>query len=150
MYCCGLDGSNETVFSYWSHFTTYNIVDSKIYYAVFEPAPFASFIDTVERSVVYSVDLDGNHINRILKMKAGHFIEYFNMVDDVLYYYDHTATYDDSSTWILDHSVIYAKKINGSTRILDETDSWVNGLTVCGNWLFYYDGNKKETVKIEL
>lgn len=139
VYRCGLDGNNSTELYAGKFLANFSLDDSALYIA-----------DCTDDDIpqISALGLDGSNESQLVQSKDTNSIDYINVSNNVIYYVDNT--YDDGFENMVSGK-IYSMNPDGSNqKELVTVDGGIVGLSVCGNWLFYYDYNASSTEKISL
>lgn len=139
LYQCDLDGSNATIrYTSSNELQTYCGENSKLYLAD---------CGNTGGPVVKSLNFDGSGILKLQEYHTDESIEYLNVTDNTVYYIVNIVNEKDEVT----SCKICAMNIDGSDiRTIETPDCQIDGCSICGHWLFYYNTDKENVTKIDL
>lgn len=139
LYQCDLDGSNAAIrYTFSNASPSYCGENSKLY-----------IVDggDAEGPVVKSMNLDGSGILELQGYSTDQAIEYLNVTDNTVYYIVNTVDENDN---VISREICTMNIDGSDMKTIATVECQIDECSICGHWLFYYDTNEEEIMKLDL
>ncbi len=139
LYRCDMNGNNSTeIYTSSDSLMGFCLENSNIYVAEYVSDGYPA---------ITAMNADGSNVTNVVKSTATNGITEINIDNGKLYYVD--TTYNDDFSEAISASFCFVQSDGSGAMTLGTTDGSIYNTSLCGGWLFYYDSNKGETVKLK-
>lgn len=136
---CEMDGQNTTlIYTSSDTLAKFCLENNKLYVGEFTSAGYPT---------ITAMNDDGSNATAIYQSAAENWIDYINIDNGVIYFVD--SAYNDDYSEVTASSLC-SIDINGDNqKTLATATGNIYGPSICDQWIFYYDSDKGEALKLK-